>query len=110
MPVICMIHPIHIVRHPSRICLDAYYFQFWMALEDSTENEGADDVLASAGDRQEAVELGPARLKVVAAAGQDMTTQRHLVTDRGLIERRIDRPVVLFERPITGRRDALASE
>src|SRR5258708_33629112 len=61
--VVCMIHPVHIVRHPSGVRFDANYFQLWMALENSAQNERADDVLASADDRQEAVELGPARLE-----------------------------------------------
>src|ERR1700674_782628 len=105
MPVVCMIHAVHIVRDPSGVGLDAYYFQLRMALENSAENERADDVLASADDRQEAVELGPAGLKVVAAAGQDVKAERQLEIDRGLIERRIDRTVVVLERGVTGHHD-----
>src|SRR5579862_8470292 len=81
-----------------------------MTLENSAEDERADDVLASADDRQEAVELGAARLKVVAAAGQDVKAQRHLEIDRGLIERRIDRTVVVLERGIARHHDALQSQ
>src|SRR5258708_3430533 len=110
MPVVCMIHPVHIVRYPSGVSLDAYYFQLWMALENSAENECADDVLASADDRQEAVELGPAGLKVVAAAGQDVKAERHLEIDRGLIERRIDRTLVVLERGVARHHDALEPE
>src|SRR5208337_1006728 len=110
MPVVCMIHPVHIVRHPSGVGLDAYYFQLRMALEYPAENESADDVLASADDRQEAVQLGPARLEVVAGAGQDVEAQRHLEIDRGLIERRIDRTVVVLERGVAGHHDALEPE
>src|ERR1700693_4635512 len=110
MAVVCMIHPVHIVRHPSGVGLDAYYFQLRMALENSAEHECTDDVLASADDRQEAVELRPARLEVVAAAGQDVKAQRHLEIDRGLIERRIDRTVVILERGVTGHHDALEPE
>src|ERR1700721_1609496 len=110
MAVVCMIHPIHIVRHPSGVRLDAYYFQFRMALENSAENERADDVLASADDRQEAVQLRPARLEVIGAAGQDVKAQRHLEIDRGLIERRIDRTVVVLESGVTGHHDPLEPE
>src|SRR5579862_4567411 len=110
MAVICMIHPVHIMRHPSSVCLDAYHFQFRMALENSAEHERADDVLASADDRQEAIELGSARLEVVAAAGEDVKAQRHLEIDRGLIERRIDRTVVVLERGVAGHHDALEPE
>src|SRR6202162_2979631 len=110
MAVVCMIHPVHIVRHPSGVGLDAYYFQLRMALENSAEHECTDDVLASADDRQEAVELRPARLEVVAAAGQDMKAQRHLEIDRGLIERRIDRTVVILERRVARHHDALEPE
>src|ERR1700719_877842 len=110
MAVVCMIHPVHIVRHPSGVGLDAYYFQLRMALENSTESERADNVLASADDRQEAVELGPARLEVVAAAGQDVKTERHFEIDRGLIERRVDRTVVVLERGVAGHHDALEPE
>src|ERR1700691_3704547 len=110
MAVVCMIHPIHIVRHPSGISLDAYYFQLRMTLENSAENESPDDVLASPDDRQEAVELRPTRLEVVGAAGQDMKAQRHLEIDRGLIERRIDRTVVILERGVAGHHDALEPE
>src|ERR1700685_3615332 len=110
MPVIRMIHSIHIVRHPSGVRLDAYYFQLRMALENSTQNESADDVLASADDRQEAVELGPARLKVVAAAGQDVEAERHLEIDRGLVEGRVDRTVVILERRVSWHHDALEPE
>src|SRR5271168_1681595 len=110
MPVVCMIHSIHIVRHPSGIRLDAYYFQLRMALENSAEDEGADNVLASADDRQEAVELRPARLEVIAAAGQDVKAQRHLEIDRRLIEGRVDRTVVVLERGITGHHDTLEPE
>src|SRR5271156_3456230 len=110
MPVVCMIHPIHIVGHPSGVSLDAYYFQLWMTLENTAENEGADNVLASADDRQEAVQLGPARLEIVAAAGQDVKAQRHLEIDRGLIEGRIDGTVVVLERGVTRHHDALEPE
>src|ERR1700722_3243267 len=110
MPVVCMIHPVHIVRYPSRVSFDAYYFQLRMALENAAENERADDVLASADDRQEAVELGPARLKVVAAAGQDVKAERHFEIDRGLVEGRVDRTVVVLERGVTGHHDALQAE
>src|SRR5260370_12647171 len=110
MTVVCMIHPIHIVRHPSRIRVDAYYFQLRMSLEYSAEHERADDVLAAADDRKEAVELGPARLEVVAAAGQDVKTQRHLEINRGLVEGRIDRTVVIFECRVTRHHDTLKSE
>src|ERR1700732_440520 len=110
MAVVCMIHAVHIVRPPSGVRLDAYYFQFRMTLENSAEHESADDVLASADDRQEAVELGPARLEVVAAAGQDVKAQRHFEIDRGFIERRIDRTVVVLERRVTGHHDALEPE
>src|ERR1700693_2711489 len=110
MAVVCMIHPVHIVRHPSGVGLDAYYFQLRMALENSAEHECTDDVLASADDRQEAVELRPARLEVVAATGQDVKAERHLEVDRGLIERRIDRTVVVLERRVTGHHDALEPE
>src|ERR1700722_10049136 len=110
MAVVCMIHPVHIVRHPSGVRFDAYYFQLRMSLENSAENESADDVLASADDRQEAVELGPAGLKVVTGAGQDVKAERHLEIDRGLIERRIDRTVVILERGVTRHHDALEPE
>src|SRR5208337_5026793 len=105
-----MIHSIHIVRHPSGVGLDAYYFQLRMALENSAEHEGADDVLASADDRQEAVELRPARLEIVAGARQDMKAERHLHIDRGFIEGRIDRTVVILERWVAGHHDALEPE
>src|ERR1700691_585375 len=101
MPVIRMIHSIHVVRHPSGVRLDANYLQLRMALENSAQNESADDVLASADDRQETVELGPAGLKIVAAAGQDVKAERHLEVDRGLIEGRVDRTVVVFEMPLS---------
>src|ERR1700683_5424696 len=110
MPIICVIHPIHIMRHPSGIGLDADYFQLGMTLENSAEDEGADDVLASADDRHEAVELRPARLEVVAAAGQDVKAQRHLEIYRGLIERRIDRAVVVLDGRVTRHHDALEPE
>src|ERR1700722_16372292 len=110
MAVVCMIHPVHIVRHPSGVRFDAYYFQLRMSLENSAENESADDVLASADDRQEAVELGPARLEVVAAAGQDVKAQRHFEIDRGLIERRKDRTVVVLEGGVTGHPAPLQAE
>src|SRR6202050_1636146 len=110
MPVIRMIHSIHVVRHPSGVRLDANYLQLRMALENSAQNESADDVLASADDRQETVELGPAGLKIVAAAGQDVKAERHLEVDRGLIEGRVDRTVVVFERRVTRHHDALKPE
>src|ERR1700689_1977824 len=110
MPVIRMIHSIHIVRHPAGVRLDAYYFQLRMALENSTQNESADDVLASADDRQEAVELGPVRLEVVAAAGADVEAQRHLEIDRGLVEGRLDRTIVILERRVAWHHDALEPE
>src|SRR5271156_2218991 len=105
-----MIHSIHIVRHPSSVGLDAYYFQLRMTLENTAQHESPDDVLASADDRQEAVELGTASLEAIAAAGQDVEAQRHLEIDGRLIERRVDRTVVVLERGITGHHDALESE
>src|SRR5271156_4017124 len=105
-----MIHSIHIVRHPSSVGLDAYYFQLRMTLENTAQHESPDDVLASADDRQEAVELGTASLEAIAAAGQDVEAQRHLEIDRGLIEGRVDRTVVVLERGITGHHDALESQ
>src|SRR5271156_3039244 len=97
MPIVCVIHTIHIMRHPAGISFDADYFQLGMALENSAEDEGPDDVLASADDRHEAVELRPARLEVVAAAGQDVKAQRHLEIDRGFIEGRVNRTVVVVD-------------
>src|SRR5580658_6632563 len=88
MPIVCVIHPIHIVRHPSGIGLDADYFQLGMTLENSAEDEGANDVLAAADDRHEAVELRPARLKVSSAAGQDVRAWPQLNIERRFIERR----------------------
>src|SRR5271169_3761441 len=110
MPIVVVIHPIHIVRHPSGIGLDADYLQLGMTLENSAEDEGADDVLASADERHEAVELRPARLEVVATAGQDVKAQRHLEIDRGFIEGRVNRTVVVLEGRVAWHHDALEPE
>src|SRR5208283_3405414 len=87
-----------------------YYFQLRMALENSAQNKSADNVLASPDDRQEAVELGAAGLEVIAGARQDVEAQRHLQIDRGLIERSVDRTVVVFERGIAGHHHAFEPE
>src|SRR5260370_31184729 len=110
MPIVSVIHPIHIVRYPAGISLDAYQFQFGMTLEDAAEDEGADDVLASPDDRQEAVQFGSASLEVVGAAGEYVKAERHLEIDRCFVKRIVDLVVVVLEFRIPGHHDALQPE
>ena len=65
MPLLGVVHAVHEVRHPARVGLDAHELELRVALEDATEDEEADDVLAAADDREERVELGPAGLEAV---------------------------------------------
>src|SRR5216684_551780 len=78
-----------------------------MTLEDAAQDEGADDVLASANDRQEAVELGTASLKVVGAAGEDVKAERQLHIHRGFVKRIVNSAVVVLELWIPGHHHAL---
>src|SRR5258705_14011534 len=110
MSIVCMIHPIHIVRYPACVRLDAYQFQFGMTLEDAAQDEGADNVLASADNRQEAVELGPASLEVVGAAGQDVKAERQLHIHRRFVKWIVDSAVIVLELWIPGHHDALQPE
>src|SRR5216684_8297873 len=107
MPIVSVIHPVHIVRYPTGISLDAYQLQLGMTLEDAAEDEGADDVLASADDRQEAVELWAASLEVVGAAGEDVKAERHLEIHRCFVKGIVDSVVVVLEFRIPGHHDAL---
>src|ERR1700730_15261067 len=68
-----------------------------MTLEDAAQDEGADNVLASANDRQKTVELGATSLKVVGAAGQDVKAERHLHIHRRFVKRIVDSAVVVLE-------------
>src|SRR5882672_5751289 len=81
-----------------------------MTLEDAAQDEGADNVLASANDRQEAVELGPASLKIVCAAGKDVKAERKLHIHRRFVKRIVDSAVVVLELWIPGHHDALQPE
>src|SRR6266404_3418124 len=107
MAIVGMIHPVHIVRYPAGIRLHAYQFQLRMTLEDAAQDEGSDNVLASANDRQEAVELGTASLKVVGAAGEDVKAERQLHIHRRLIKWIVDSAVVVLELWIPGHHHAL---
>src|SRR5216684_1840135 len=81
-----------------------------MTLEDAAQDEGADYVLASANDRQEAVELGPASLEVVGAAGQDVKAERELHIHRRFVKGIVDSAVVVLELGIPGHHDAFQPE
>src|SRR6266852_795786 len=81
-----------------------------MTLEDAAKDEGADNVLASANDRQEAVELGSASLEVVGAAGQDVKAERQLHIHRRFVKGIVDSAVVVLELWIPGHHDALQPE
>src|ERR1700687_5465039 len=98
MAIVSMIHPVHIVRYPPGVRFDAYQFQLGMTLEDAAQDEGADNVLASANDRQEAVELGAASLEIVRAAGEDMKAERQLHIHRRFVKGIVDRALVVLER------------
>ena len=66
-----------------------------MPLEDAAQDEHADDVLAAADDREEAVETGAPRLEAVPRARQDVKGQRQAEVDGRLVERRVDGIVVV---------------
>src|SRR5262249_19222532 len=76
MPLVGVVHAVHEVGHPAGVRLDADELEPGMALEHAAEDEEPDDVLAAADDRHERVELWPASLERVAAAGEDMERQR----------------------------------
>src|SRR5260370_8506446 len=107
MPIVMVIHPIHIVRYRAGISLDAYQFQLGMTLEDAAEDEGADDVLASADDRQEAVELWAASLEVVGAAGEYVKAERHLEIHRCFLKGFLDSAVLVLALRIPGHHHSL---
>src|SRR5262245_21444792 len=72
MAVPGVVHAVHEVRHPARVGLDAHHAKLRVPLEDATEDEHAQDVLAAADDGHKGVELGPAGLQIIRAAGQDV--------------------------------------
>ena len=78
MAIVGVIHPVHVVRHPARIGFDAHHLEFRMTLEHAAEDEGADDVLASADDAEEVVQARSARREAVSLAGQDVKAERDL--------------------------------
>ncbi len=86
MALVGVVHAIHEMRRPAGIGLDADDAQLGMALEHAGIDQHAHDVLAAADDRQEAVNLGPARLDhgVVAARRQDVEAERQLAARRPL--------------------------
>src|SRR6185437_10045772 len=69
-----MVGPIHPVRYPARIGLDADDLQARHPVKNPAENHGSDDVLAAADDPEEAVHLRATErsLRDVAAAGEDV--------------------------------------
>src|SRR5438445_13050806 len=97
MAIESMIHPVHVMWHPTRVRLDADQLELRMALEHAAEDEGSDNVLASADDREEVVEPRTARPEIVLVAGQDMEAQRQFQIDRGLIERIVNRTVIVSD-------------
>ena len=60
MTVVGVVGAVHPVRRPAGVGLDAHDAQLGVALEHRAEDQGADDVLVPADDRQERVELRPA--------------------------------------------------
>src|SRR5579859_8038237 len=92
-----MIHPVHEMRRPARVGLDADDLQLRITLEHSTENERTDDVLIASYDRHERVDLRSARgARDAFVRGQDVETQRHLLFDRRLPEVIVDWAVVIL--------------
>src|SRR5690348_9616617 len=96
MALVRMVHAVHVMRHPTRISLDANDLQLRMTLEDAAVDEGADDVLVPADDRKEAVNrrttTGPNR---IAAAGENMEADRHVEVDGRFPEGIVNRVVVI---------------
>ncbi len=74
-----MVHPIHEMRRPARVGLDADDLKVRMALEDAAENERTDDVLVTTDNRHERVDLGTTRrLRNALIRSQDVEAERHL--------------------------------
>ena len=104
-----MVHAIEVMRHPAGIGLDTHHSQGGMALEHTTENQRAHDVLIAADDRQEAVDARPAHGRT-ATRGQDVEGQRQVELDRRLPDRVIDRRVVILKRRIARHHHAAQPE
>ena len=103
-----MVHPVGVVRRPAGVGFHADHLQIRVALEDAAEDEQADDVLAAADDRLEAVEHGTARRPAARFAGQDVEADRKVHLDRRLPQGIEDRAVVVFlGRRLAGHHHAL---
>src|SRR6266478_3500554 len=97
MAVVGMVHSIHEVWSPAGIRFDADNFQLGMALEDTAEDKGADNVLVAANNRHERVNLRTARwFGHTFARSQNMEAKRHLHLNRRLPELVVNRAVVIF--------------
>src|SRR5262249_9275228 len=77
MTIVGMVHPIHEMRDPSRVRLDANDLELRMALEHTTQDQHAHDVLVAAYDRHEGVGLWAACWGGDSfPRGQDMEAER----------------------------------
>ena len=96
MALVGVVHAIHEMRRPACVGFDADDAQLGMPFEHAGIDQHAHDVLAAADDRQEAVNLRPARLDhgVVAARRQDVEAERQLQRNSRLPER-VERGIVV---------------